>query len=201
MPYTPRGGHDARKSHPVIKYAALLLSMLSPVWHCVPDVPQGPLRARDSMVYMILIDALVDEENPHMVVEDSTAQFALRDDTFAQAVDDSFPPNLVAKLVERSRQPRLSATLPLRNRTLITRAKRAEIFREGPDGWTDFYSRYPTARGLLSLSPVVWSATGTTALVYFTWSCGGLCGAGALLLVEHTRGEWRITHGQTFWRS
>lgn len=185
----------------MIKYAALLLFMLSPVWHCVPDVQQDPLRARDSMVYMVVIDALDDADDAHVVVLDSTAQFALPDGASrpgAQAVGDSFPPDLVAKLVEQSRQRRPSATLPLRNRTLITRTQLAEIFR---GGWPAFHSRYPFASGFLSLSPVVWSATGTTALVYFEWSCGELCGAGALLLVERTREEWRIIRDWTFWQS
>lgn len=186
------------------KFTPLLAFMLVSAWHDVSHAQQDPLRARDSMVYLVLIDALSDSKNPHFVLLDSTVRFALPDGESArasQAMNDSFPPDLVAKLVEQSRQPRSSATLPLGNRTLITRAQLTEIFRKGPDGWSDFYSRYPDARGSLRLSPVVWSSTGNTALLYFEWSCGGLCGGAALLLVERTWGKWRITRSRTFWVS
>ena len=79
------------------------------------------------------------------------------------------------------------AGLPLRTTTL---ADLAAMFRESPDGWRDFYSRFPRTPGLVEVSPVEYTSDHERAALVIARSCG-----------EHCRMAWRvqlITSGTTW---
>jgi hypothetical protein len=58
-------------------------------------------------------------------------------------------------------------------------------------GWEVFNRRYPESRGYLTMSAVGFSADKSRALLYFSHSCGCLCGAGRYEMLEKVDGVWR----------
>ncbi|MBU7038781.1 MAG: hypothetical protein HXS52_12690 [Theionarchaea archaeon] len=66
-----------------------------------------------------------------------------------------------------------------------------EIFKDS-SGWSEFYSRYPDAQGILTLSRVGFNADMSKALVYLGGQCDWLFGAGFYVLLVKKDGEWSI---------
>lgn len=56
--------------------------------------------------------------------------------------------------------------------------------------WEDFYTRYPDAKGYVSVSSVGFNAQKTKALVAMTYSCGILCMNGTYYLMQKQNGRW-----------
>lgn len=82
-------------------------------------------------------------------------------------------------------------------------AELREIFRAGPgEGWVEFARRFPGARRYAAFSPVAYAADGRSALVYYEYHCGGLCGAGHLVFLERQADDrWRVTVALQTWVS
>ncbi|HEY0322992.1 MAG TPA: hypothetical protein VGC66_18700 [Pyrinomonadaceae bacterium] len=67
------------------------------------------------------------------------------------------------------------------------------LFKEDVGGgWEAFHRKYPKSNGFLTLSRVGFNADKTQALVYKGWSCGGLCGGGAYILLRKKNGVWVV---------
>ena len=81
--------------------------------------------------------------------------------------------------------------------TLISENEIDQIFSNG--GWKEFYRRYPTSRGLISLSRVGFNKKMTQALLYFVQENGGSTGEGYLILFEKSGGEWKRVEQSTVW--
>lgn len=67
--------------------------------------------------------------------------------------------------------------------------------------FVSFYRRFPGAAGFPAFSRVGFTTTGDRALVYYESGSGGLAGGGFLLLLEKTRGRWRIVADLMVWIS
>lgn len=67
--------------------------------------------------------------------------------------------------------------------------------------WKAFYDRYPQTAGWVETSQPVLSADGSHALVYLEHRCGGLCGTGTLLYLEHTPKGWVVVKQLGMWIS
>jgi hypothetical protein len=78
---------------------------------------------------------------------------------------------------------RLEPTLPA---TAIDEQMLADLFREHPDGWAEFFRRYSQSSGLVELSPVRLSSGNRLAELFVGRSCG-----------EHCRNAWRIVAKRT----
>jgi hypothetical protein len=68
-------------------------------------------------------------------------------------------------------------------------------------GWDRFRARYPGAVGLTEVSPVVFDADATQALVYIGTQSDYFEGAGYVLLFERQDGTWRLLAHQQVWVS
>jgi len=72
----------------------------------------------------------------------------------------------------------------------------------GEGFWDDFYRAFPGSRGYLEFTAPAFSANRREALIYFSHSCGGLCGTGWLVhLSRDAGGAWKIESRQMLWIS
>jgi hypothetical protein len=170
-------------------------------------VAPGQEPAPETGVYAAVLAKIHEGRHPDtVVVAESTLAFRLYDG-FTPALlqrQDSIPAPLIERLMAASVRRTPTAALPLpRPLHVLTKAEFAEIFRGGPGvGWEEFYRRFPVARLYFALSPVVLSADGAQALVYFERHCGGLCGEGTLVWLRRVPGgAWAVRRTRTFWVS
>ena len=74
--------------------------------------------------------------------------------------------------------------------------------RPDPDEyWTEFYRRFPNTNGLISLSAIGYSASGTIGVLMVDVGCGSLCGNGYIVVVKRDRDKWHIAHIENTWVS
>jgi hypothetical protein len=79
-----------------------------------------------------------------------------------------------------------------------------EIFaaRRSPEArWKKFAERFPAATSLVRFSPVGYNPQLDEAVLFVNITCGGLCGAGALLWARKTAVGWRVVDQQGLWVS
>ena len=94
-------------------------------------------------------------------------------------------------------QFKLSATI-----VLITDSDVKRLFHDSIDGgWDLFHAKYPKATSINTLSRVGFNKDRTEALVYYTYSCGGLCGQGQYVLLRKRDGHWKIEKESMTWIS
>lgn len=74
-----------------------------------------------------------------------------------------------------------------------------EIFDDS--GWSEFYERYPSAQGIMSVSRVGFNVARDQALVYVGSSCDWLYGAGYYVLLTKKNGIWTIQDEVMVWIS
>jgi len=114
------------------------------------------------------------------------------------------PPEALAAFRERNREPArtpqgLAGALDLPLRT-VSRAELEALFTDG--GWDAFQNRFPGAGGYFRLTLPGYTAGARRAVVHLSWTCGGLCGHGKLLLLEQdTEGRWRVSASAVTWIS
>lgn len=60
--------------------------------------------------------------------------------------------------------------------------------------WKDFSQKYPGANGFIKLSRVGLNPRMDEALVYASWTCGGLCGRGEFILLSRKDDVWKIVN-------
>jgi hypothetical protein len=99
------------------------------------------------------------------------------------AVDDYKTKNLKPSMIEDK----------FKVQTKVVLAPSEEIdrlFAEGGGWWQAFYKKYPHSPGLITFSNVGFNLEMTHALVDVSYSCGGLCGRGGLVLLVKKDGKW-----------
>ena len=74
---------------------------------------------------------------------------------------------------------------------LVSASDVDRLFRS-PRGWQQFYSRFPEAKGLISLSRVGFSSTKAEALVHVSIGCDFTCRNGKLIFLAKRKGRWYI---------
>lgn len=73
--------------------------------------------------------------------------------------------------------------------------------RPGVDFWRAFTRRYPRAAGLVTLSPVAYSADGTAAMVHVTFAGGLLNAHGEAVVLRLVNGAWNVVDHVHTWES
>jgi hypothetical protein len=72
-----------------------------------------------------------------------------------------------------------------------------DLFREHPDGWAEFFRRYPQSSGLVELAPVRFSSGNRVAEVFVGRSCGPHCqNAWRIVTRRDASGSWKISELQ-----
>lgn len=84
---------------------------------------------------------------------------------------------------------------------LIRKDEMEQIFKKGPQGWDEFYKRYPDSGGYIGFSRVGFNPDINQALVYVENGCGGLCGTGHYVLLSKNEGVWKVVNRHMSWIS
>lgn len=111
------------------------------------------------------------------------------------------PADLVKALLVSNAAPRsitrYSPPLPYRRSTAEILGSAVEPARPGlvrPHyyNWEVLHRQFPDAAGILELASPVYSADGSSALVYFWTGCGNSCASGYLYLLNYSGGCWQV---------
>jgi hypothetical protein len=82
---------------------------------------------------------------------------------------------------------------------IVSTEELEKTFKRGD--WPAFSKEYPRSFGFWRLSPVGYNTRGTEALVYLEHNCGGLCGAGGLVVLKKESGRWVVKNSLMLWIS
>lgn len=168
--------------------------------------PVSPVSI-DTAVYAALLDSIGLRPLPDtLLLGDSTLTFRAPTGGIPtwRTQFDSIPSELPPKLEVASQTKLPSSALALpRPVRIVARVELDEIFASGPDGWREFYRRYPRQRSWILFSPIAFSVDSVHALVYYEYHCGGLCGGGdAVWLMRNAKtGRWFVRKRVMFWVS
>ena len=173
---------------------------------CAEDGPD----ADEYAVYAALFaEKGYDKEGAQLVLESGTVV----NDTFSGHMDQAsieklfrMPPmkDAIDDFIKKNRkssvltdQFKLKATI-----VLITNSDVKRMFHDSIEGgWDLFHTKYPNAISIHTLSRVGFNKDKTAALVYYTYSCGGLCGQGQYVLLGKHDGQWKIEKESMTWIS
>jgi hypothetical protein len=173
---------------------------------CAEDGPD----ADEYAVYAALFaEKGYDKEGAQLVLENGTVV----NDTFSGHMDQTsieklfrMPPmkDAIDDFIKKNRkssaltdQFKLKATI-----VLITNSDVKRMFHDSIEGgWDLFHTKYPNAISIHTLSRVGFNKDKTAALVYYTYSCGGLCGQGQYVLLGKHDGQWKIEKESMTWIS
>jgi hypothetical protein len=75
------------------------------------------------------------------------------------------------------------------NVAFVSPKERGELFSKASE-WKDFAQKYPNATGFTIVSAIGFNPSHNQALVYIGNSCGMLCGAGYVVLLEKKKDKW-----------
>ena len=85
--------------------------------------------------------------------------------------------------------------------TLLSEAEMREMFNVNQNGWQEFYNRYPSAPGIITLSRAGFNTAADQALVYIGNQGHWLAGAGYYVLLKKVDGAWIVDQKVMSWIS
>ena len=96
----------------------------------------------------------------------------------------------------------LTAKADLRARVVfVSPQEKDELFSNDTDPWKAFTKKYPNAAGFTIISAIGFDASHRQALVYVGNSCGALCGAGYVVLLEKKKDKWIAAKTAKIWNA
>jgi hypothetical protein len=84
---------------------------------------------------------------------------------------------------------------------LVPSAELARVLEAPGADWHTFARRYPTARGIVSLSAIAYGDSGNEAMAYLGFSCGLLCGHGLAVVLQRDGARWVAVEHMYLWES
>ena len=156
--------------------------------------PGGEPEANEYAVLSTAVNALFPDGADRFVVRGQTGQVG---DIEALAKDASYPvgDDVVSDYKMKNVQPSclgpgLKLHLPL---TFLAPAEADAMFKgDLKTGWDQFYTRFPKAQGLMTLSRVGLARAGNQAVVYVANQRQSLDGAGHFVILEMKDGVWTV---------
>jgi len=199
-----------------VLHSVLILLMLGPQ----TTVPLGTTPG-DLDVFRTVIEQKVRREaiprveekwtSPWLVVLDRTFRFCdqslkvwcMPDDTRVRLetwiAQPGMDVSLLRAFVSRNRAA-LAVTNPDPAASILASSGTFETLGLSDDFWRIFPTRYPGTRGWVRFSAPAYGDAGD-AVVYVTYSCGGLCGEGWLIHLTRAGSEWRVANWLSLWVS
>jgi hypothetical protein len=118
-----------------------------------------------------------------------STNFCLKPDPESAALLPLFDNFVALNKTEWLLQPTLHLDLPY---DFVSRDDLQSFFKPGGGGWRGLLDRYSdSAHSYIVLSPVVFNADKTLAIVYSGHSCGPLWGSGTFHVLEKKDGVWK----------
>jgi hypothetical protein len=190
---------------------AVLLACSGLVSSCggLTDRADPPSSPQEEAVYAAVLAQRY--AAPTYVLMDTTGT-----DDFGQPLDETLQ-NVVQRMHDVA--PELPTSFMARNQAsrtlgpdmslgapyvLLTDAEVSQIFSPGSDpslGWQTFYSKYPEARGIITLSRVGFNAAGDEALVYVGSQFESLGAEGLYYLLVRQGDAWVVDQQAVTWVS
>jgi hypothetical protein len=173
----------------------------------IPTPSADQVDAEEQAVYAFLLPEMY--QHSSYVIMDTTATNAAGVDNTSQTLDYILQNmHAVATDTVASFRTRNDAAYPIRPDmelaspyTLLSQAGRNRIFGQNQSGWDIFYTRYPQAPGITTLSRVGFNTTLDQALVYIGTQSNWLAGAGYYVLLKKTARLWSIDQQVMVWIS
>lgn len=113
--------------------------------------------------------------------------------------DESISREFRAKLVEANLEQRIFPCIAGEWHICGESDRLALLFES--NSWGPFYSIYSESAGVVQASAPVLSDARDQALVFVSHRCGGLCGTGALFVLERHGTSWRVIYRREIWVS
>lgn len=167
-----------------------------------PVEPPDELDADEYAVYRVAIE--------HMFGDVGYERYVIRDRTWPYDLDLAYVSAQIPDLARathdaytrRNKEPHPLAdafglAVPVK---LIAREELDEIFGS-PDGWDEFYRRYPGSQGEMTLSRVGFDQDRGQALLYLGNQSHWLAGAGWAILLERSAYGWTVIRWAFLWIS
>jgi len=173
----------------------------------LPTPSAKSIEAGELAVYAALLQAMYPDHNIVLMDQTATGPGGAGDTAstleYALAQMKGVAPETAANF-----QARNEAAFPLKpdmdiglHFTLLSEADMRQIFNVNQDGWGMFYSRYPDAPGITSVSRVGFNDALDQALVYIGTQSHWLAGAGYFVLMKKVDGAWVIDQQVMTWIS
>ena len=169
----------------------------------VPPPPPAPNETPSPRVGkdLVLADESVCFSRDHLS-EAARSRCDLVDLTILKMVDldEVAPIKLRQELFIANREPKKLELKGLPHTLVVSSADIRALLRR--DFWRGFYQKFPGTAGFAEFSRPVLSKDKQTALIYIGHHCDGLCGFGALILLERTaHGKWSVQKVYGLWQS
>lgn len=159
----------------------------------------GQLETERQVVGVVLTE--VAGEAAKVIVRKQPARKSVTLDAQGQAAMAVVAPDLDSELFPSFVRQQAVGPLPSLPAS-ATAAEDAEIERAFKKDWPGFHRRFPGADGVVSLSPIAFSADATQAILTVELQRGPLDGIGALYVLQRQpSGVWRIVYESILWLS
>lgn len=172
------------------------------------STPSAVVREDTAMFETFFAWALSARLSGAYLVQDSTLRVRLPSNVAANSpvgpALDSIPLPLRKALEEANLGKLPATTMGLPNGVrIVTSDTLNGFFRQGiSGGWDAFRRSMPSEPGYLQLGIPAFSPDSTTALLYFEYHCGPLCGSGRLVhLTRDAKRTWRVKNSIVLWLS
>jgi len=165
-----------------------------------PPAPNETLPSRQQK-NLVIADESVCFSKDHLS-ETAHSRCDIVDLTVLEMVDlDEFAPRkLRQELYIANRKPHKLELKGLPHSLVVPSADISALLRR--DFWRGFYQKFPGTAGFAEFSRPVLSNDKRTALIYIGHHCDGLCGFGALILLQRKiHGEWSVQKYYGLWQS
>ncbi|HEX8906204.1 MAG TPA: hypothetical protein VF771_15250 [Longimicrobiaceae bacterium] len=160
-----------------------------------PAQPASLVPSRDERAVLAAVVAFLGEDQPFLVVADSTfgpeldeyVRAALREDTAldARLIDQIVRDFTVRNVASTTLPPDLSPAVPVRTYHW------SEI-ESNPGGRAEMLARFAPQTWFHRLSRPGFDARRTTAIVWRAFWCPGLCGYTGMVILRRSRSGWRV---------
>jgi hypothetical protein len=173
----------------------------------IPTPSAKDIEVGEVAVYAALFQAMYPDQNIVLMDQTATGPGGVGDtaSTLKYALAQM---KGVASETAASFQARNEAAYPLKpdmnigiQFTLLSEDNMRQMFNINQDGWGIFYSRYPDAPGITSVSRVGFNEAMDQALVYIGTQSHWLAGAGYFVLMKKVAGAWVIDQQVMTWIS
>lgn len=169
-----------------------------------PRVPRSQ-ETDDYKIYALLLAKELHFAGKRFVLQTETDGYHAQIESIDPKLDPRYDHNpcLVAALHDYNAVNRRGAVSlrSIEGAEHAVHASRSDLDRVLRHGWDAFYTKYEGAQGFVRLARPGYSAAGSTAVAYGSFSRGGRAGLGVVVWLRERGGNWEVVKEISGWRS